>query len=470
MTRTSTRKPGFIGFRFRPDERDVLPIQATSIPWNNFASVFIDYYWSKPRPEATEEQDDMDQLLEDEFSGDGSELQLATGQDLNAEATMAEGLLVEVCYLPREVLESRLSGLASLGHTMYNHGPESLEWRLIIPYARPVPVKMANELHKKFFEEVMVGGSIHNDDDQSRWFTRPGCRDDLREFFDHFKVDGNFLDVEAVLSGVQNWDGTPTAPILPFSTVPKAPAIISPPVAHLSDLDLRSELEAVNASMTTPEDFSIVVEQILKLEFEMNHRQKLAPAYRPTFPIPQRTADIKPAHALIQQTRVLIDCHWLHTRCKTKHAVKEAQWAPLMDPTKPFPRELAQQFAERKIIGSIRADEILCLSPLQQAQMRSLCGSEILTKRNSNGAGARSSPSPLAQALRVINQWAASDPRLRADKYEAMARALVMLDGSKTTNTEVGVLVGLILSEAAVRENQVRDMKKRLAEAVRRYS
>ena len=51
-----------------------------------------------------------------------------------------------------------------------------------------------------------------------------------------------------------------------------------------------------------------------------------------------------------------------------------------------------------------------------------------------------------------------------------MARALVMLDGSKTTNTEVGVLVGLILSEAAVRENQVRDMKKRLAEAVRRYS
>lgn len=465
---TNIHSSSQIGFRGRKKEADIQ--QASNVPWEHFSGIFAKCHWHFPPAETSDGREDYDQELENEYSGDGTWLQLATGADQDAEATDVHALLVEVCNLTRDELLSRLQGITALGHTLYRHRPDEPEWRLIIPFAEPVTVAIADAVHRKFFADKMIGGLCSNEEEQARWFLRPGCRDDLREFFDHFKIDGHFIDAEAVLSGAQNWDGTATLPTLPSSIPPEATAIISSPLAHLSDQELRSELEVVNASLTTPEDFAAVAEKIMELEFELDCRQKWAPANRPSFPIPHRRSDLKPAHKLIQQARVIVDCHWLHMQCKKRQVVKEARWQALLDPTSEFPLALAEDFARRAIAGAERAGEILCLTPLQQAQTRTMCGKRMADARKRAEDTKPTGRSAIAQSLSAINQWAATDPRVQAEKYAALVRAMCMLDGSTHTNTDLGLLIGFTLGETPVQENQIRGMKDRLATAVKRYS
>jgi hypothetical protein len=468
-TPTDSHAPMLIGLRFQ-DENLPTSVQFTEIPWDEFATVFTDYYWGHSRPETGDEDYDWDQEREDEFSGDGAWFQLATGTDLDADPTMAHALLVEVAGLPRETLQARLKGISALGYTMYTHCPDDPVWRMIIPFSKPVSINTADAVHKKFFAEMMNGGCIYNQDDQGRCIPRPGCRNDLQDFFDHFKIDGHFIEVEAVLSGQQNWDGSPTFSGGTMPTFASPTPAVPPSLAHIPAMDVRFELEAIFSSLTTPEDFPGVYTRVMELEFELNRRKTWAPAFRPLYPIPHRRADLKPAHRLIQQARVVVDCHWLHTHCQKRQAVKEARWQPLLDPSMPFPLALAQDFAARAIEGAVRADEILCLTPFQQVQTRSMSGKKLANARRKAEDATPAGRSPLAQTLGAINQWAASDSRLHADKYEALARAIFVLEGSKHTNMDLGDLVGFSLGETPIQENQVRAMRKRLDAAVKRYT
>lgn len=250
------------------------------------------------------------------------------------------------------------------------------------------------------------------------------------------------------------------------------PPLVSVPIAEtspekVSHDQLRLELEAIYKT-TKAEDYSIVRERILTLELAINNHRSWSPYARPNFSIPAHPKARKDIHKLIQQDRVVIDCHWLHLTCK-KQAVKEPKWQPLVDPRVPFPLELAKEFGRRAIKSAIRADEILCLSPFQQAQLRTIVGTIMREARKKADNAIPGGRSPLGKMLCSINQWASYDPRVNVERYAALARAMVMLEDRKHTNSELGAVVGLMLAEPPIKESLLRGMKRRLTDAMKNH-
>lgn len=243
---------------------------------------------------------------------------------------------------------------------------------------------------------------------------------------------------------------------------PKVTEIASSPLAAVSHEELSRELTCLFQSVRDGADYLKVRDRRIALEFELNDRKVWAPAFRGGPEIPYAATKRTPTHTRILQDRILIDCHWLHRNLKKKQAVKELRWASLSNPQEPFPLELAQEFAERTITGKIRADEILCLSPFLQAQCKALAGAKISAARKSAETVTATGRSPLAMTIGAINQWAARDPRVNVEKYEALARSIALLDGTRSTNSELGALTGLMLSEPPIPENVIRAMRMRL--------
>jgi len=461
--------PKTIGFRAQ--RNGGLIRQNSSATWNRFAEMLSKCHWSYPRADIVDTACGYnDQELEHELRGDGTWLQLATGCSPTSEVTLVHALLIEVADLTRDQLLERLDGLTALGFTLCQHHPKEPAWRLIIPLAKPVTVVKANAAHQKFFSERMTGGSIYNETEQDRWFPRPGCRDDLREFFDHFKVDGHFIDAEAVLADTQDWDGSPKVTRNPTGAIAPTPAANQSVWSTATDAAIRIQLETLHSSLKGAAHHETVGEQILEIEFELNRRQKWAPAFRPSAPIPRKASDRQPVHEMIQQMRVVIDCHWLHTQLQRRQPIKEAQWQALLDPTIPFPFELAKDFAARAIHGATRADEVLCLTPVQEAQLRSMCGKRMREARKKAEDVTSTGRSPLGQTLKAINQWAVSDPRVNVEKHAALARAQLLLNVFKHTNTDLGILVGFSLGEDPTPENRIRAMKANLTKALKNFS
>lgn len=457
-----------IGFRAQTDAGQAQ--QSTGAPWDKFTRLFSKPRWTFPNADSGNEHQDYSDDLEQEYTGDGTRLQLATGSDVTQVATQVHALLIEVSGLSKEQLLDRIGTMTAVGHTLCRHTPNEPDWRIIIPLARPVSVATADTAHKRFFAEQLAGGTVYNETEQGRWFLRPGCRKDLLEHFDHFKVDGVLVDVEAVLDGKQNWDGSVKTLVTPPAADEALPAAAASAWTTATDADLRLQLENLYSSLIGAEDFETVGKQILEVELELNRRKRWAPAFRPSASIPGQASKRLPVHKMIQQMRVVIDCHWLHTQLQRCPTVKEARWRALLDPRAPFPFELAKEFAERAIDGATRADEVLNLTPVQQAQVRSMCGKRIREARKTSEDARPTGGSPLGRSLKAINQWAASDPRVNVEKYEALARAVLLLDGEKHSNADLGALVGLALSEAPLAENRIRSMKKRLAQALSEFS
>lgn len=460
-------QPITLGFRAQRDGG--LIRQNVSAPWDQFAEMLSKCHWSCPRSTAEDEDDTYDQELENEFLGDGTWLQTATGGAPSSEVTLVHALQVDVSDLSKEQILERLGGLTALGYTLYKHQPKEPGWKIIIPLATPVTVSIANAVHQKFFVERMTGGTIYNETEQDRWFPRPGCRADLREFFDHFKADGFLLDAEAVLTNKLNWDGSLKNMTTPSAGNAATPIVLAPVWATASDADLQSQLATLYASLLMASDFEAVGARIFEVELELNRRQKLAPAFRPLFQIPYRATEQKPVHKMVQRMRVVIDCHWLHTQLQRRQAVKELKWQALLDPTAPFPLDLSKDFAARAIKGAIRGDEVLNLTPFQQAQVRSMCGKLMREARKKAEDATSTGSSPLGRTLKALNQWAAFDHRLHVDKYEALARAESVLGGQKHTNSDLGALVGFATGGTPIAENRIRSMKNSLAEAVKKF-
>ena len=285
--------------------------------------------------------------------------------------------------------------------------------------------------------------------------------DRLIEDIHEITTEDRDVNVTATLESVVN------APIALKDEYPEPFVEPSPDSLVVASHDeLLSELETIYLT-TKAGNYPEVRDRVLSLEFELNERQRWAPSARPTFSIPWHTRDQTQNHKLIQQDRVLIDCHWLHRTCK-RQAVKEVKWQPLVDPRNPFPLELAIEFSTRAIKNAFRADEILCLSSFQQAQLRTMTGAEVRQARERAENAKPTGHSPLGKMLRTINQWASHDPRVNAAKYVALARAMSMLNGTKHTNNELGELVGLLLAQPPLKENTLRGLQARLNAAMER--
>lgn len=244
----------------------------------------------------------------------------------------------------------------------------------------------------------------------------------------------------------------------------KTAANTTDPTSHE---DLMDELEALVQECCKPDDYLRIRDRYCEVSFALNEHGLWAPAFRDGIPIPQKKSDRQPAHRLVQQDRVVIDCHWLH--CK-KHLVRptEARWRPLFKSGIDFPFALAEEFASRGIDGEYRAEAILQLTHPLQVQLRSMRGKtarEIFDgmKRSVRVDGGRIPPRLEVVAL-AVNRWAEKDTRVakECEKYMAHAKAHELLKPASPTRQEIATLAGLIRGVPALSGRTAIDLLKKI--------
>ncbi|HCY17385.1 MAG: hypothetical protein A2Z93_13345 [Curvibacter sp. GWA2_64_110] len=228
-----------------------------------------------------------------------------------------------------------------------------------------------------------------------------------------------------------------------------------------------AELEALAQEYRKPDDYLRIRERYCETSMALNVHGLWAPAFRSKISIPKKNSLHQPAHELIQQDRVVIDCHWLHCR-QYRISPAEAQWRPLFKKDSEFPLALAQEFATRSITNEYRAEAILGLTHPLQVQLRALCGESVQTlfgnlTRYSRVDGKRV-PAPLETVTLAVNRWAERDRRVASEKekYIAHAKARELLKSASPTRREIAVLAGLIRGVPALSERTVCDLLKKI--------
>jgi hypothetical protein len=158
----------------------------------------------------------------------------------------------------------------------------------------------------------------------------------------------------------------------------------------------------------------------------------------------------KATRDLIQRDRIVLECHWLHSR--GEHVVlDDDELEGLFDLDKPFDFELAEKFAIKPYKDLIRTEEYLSLTPNVQLQLRAMCGQEMTKKlkaydESSRRAGATIRISPKARDRQAINRWCEKKPIIKRHfaKHQANAKAQALLPSSYSSFKEIAELSGLM--------------------------
>lgn len=432
---------------------------------------------------------------------------------------------------PGDEIRGRLRGLKGLVHSTYRHSPTAPRWRVILPLRRAIEASdwllMRDALLHRFgalldTEEARQSWS---------WYRLPACPSDAKEHYTMFQLDGVALrmtpefqlecarslhlklqrqsrttspavltapstaDVTAcaktadqppvatpaaktpetlkgqatggpsagsAASPVTNMDDRAAKPETPGATI----AVASPtdPTRHE---DLMDELETLAQECRKPDDYLRIRERYCEVSFALNVHGLWAPAFRPEIPIPREKSDRQPAHQLVQQDRVVIDCHWLHCK-KCRVEPTEARWRPLFKGGKDFPLVLAEEFASRGIPGEYRAEAILQLTHPQQVQLRALRGKAVQgmfeSIKHSARVDGRRIPPRLEVIALAINRWAEKDRRVASEreKYMAHAKAHELLKPASPTRQEIASLAGLIRGVPALSGRTASDLLKKI--------
>lgn len=239
----------------------------------------------------------------------------------------------------------------------------------------------------------------------------------------------------------------------------------------LDDADLKEKLEDLMSGNMSSETYSSVRSQYCELSMELNLRGLWAPAFRPSITIPYIQKARTDAHLLVHRDRLVIDCHWIHT--KKMKINPEPFWRPLFkNPI--FSIELAEEFALRELASDYRAEKILGLTKFQQLQLQTLKGSEVIARKKSLIKHFRDKDGKLVatelQAITaVIDRWCEVQPRIRSqrDKYVAHAEARLLLEVVGTwTWRELAGLAGLILGGKPLGDKTVSDFMRNLDQRV----
>lgn len=253
----------------------------------------------------------------------------------------------------------------------------------------------------------------------------------------------------------------------PASGTPYISNVSTTTGATISHADLMAKLDALVATNRDPHDYMGVNADYCDISYRLNEYGLWAPAFRPNFTIPAKNAERLPVHEILQQDRIVFDCHWLH---KNKHHVscQEDRWKSLFNLDQEFDVELAEEFASRAIKDEYRAEAILGLTLRQQVQLRALRGT--VAKAAAQGlikysrVDGKRIPSRLEVITLTVNRWAEKDPRVakERDKYIAHAKARELLKPSSPTRKEIAELAGLIRGVPPLSERSVYGILKKL--------
>ena len=231
--------------------------------------------------------------------------------------------------------------------------------------------------------------------------------------------------------------------------------------------DLMAKLELLIDMVKTPDDYMAIREQYCEISIALNERKLWAPAYRHGLIIPKMKANLKPVHTLVLRDRIVIDCHWIHSK-GYKNRIDEKQWRPLSKLKMPFPFELAVEFARREMRTEYRAEGVMSLTIRQQFEMRALQGKTVQAhvyalKQYQRIDGVRI-PNSREIIRLAVNRWCEKYPRFESEreKYLAHAEARALLAIVTASPTDIANLAGMIQDINPLSEGTVRGLLKNM--------
>ena len=213
--------------------------------------------------------------------------------------------------------------------------------------------------------------------------------------------------------------------------------------------------------------YLVIRNVFLDLSIELNSRGLIAPAFRPFPTIPRRIKKFSETHRAIQRDRVVIDCHWLHSR-NERVSISENKWRGLLDTRRDFQYEKVAEFASTSITNEYRADGTLRLTPRQQCQLVAIRGNRTREQfdklvTNEREKGKPRTPPRLELIELAINHWCERDCRVEKYRlqYFAIAKAVELL-GNGATAKHIAELTGLILGEKPLSERSILAKRNKL--------
>ena len=253
---------------------------------------------------------------------------------------------------------------------------------------------------------------------------------------------------------------------------PRSTALTDFPIKSVAELkrsdDPLSELITLRRQILDHNDYARVRENYCSLAIQLNELGRLAPAYRPEMKAKARRGD--PRHMVLHRDQVVIDLHWCYAR-KMLITPLDMSHQALFDAADAFQFDLAWRISGEKWLGTYRAAEALALTTLQQCQLRTLRGPELVERLkgvqtgwlDSNGKRA----SKVAMTRRQIGQWAERQRRIvnQRDYYEKLwlARELFGPDGSNQLIAELhALMVGGDVQDRATIRDKLKSLDRQL--------
>lgn len=207
-------------------------------------------------------------------------------------------------------------------------------------------------------------------------------------------------------------------------------------------------------------DYQCIREEYCQLSILLNLEGSLAPAFRPALVTGKRFGDR--VFKAIHRDQLVIDCHWLHATGQVVTVrAKDVEFKPLFRRSKPFPFDLAWQFANKEWKSNHRVVDMLRLTEFQQCQLKALRGDVVKMRIKNVEHGSRKDgiyiPAPLSIFQQGLNAWCERDRRINKhrDGYLAVWKARSFL-GDLATVRQISELVAMILGEAPKDDKTIR--------------
>jgi len=225
-------------------------------------------------------------------------------------------------------------------------------------------------------------------------------------------------------------------------------------------------LEELMAELRRHGDYNRVREEYCQLSTLLNLQGLVAPAFRPATVTGMKFGDS--VFKAIHRDKLVIDCHWMSvTKQFVKVRAKDIEFAPMFKGNKPFPFDLAWQFANRVWTANHRVVDMLRLTEFQQCQLAAL-RSDVIKKRiegieNGTRKGGVFIPAPLSIFEQGLNAWCERDRRIckHREGYVAVWKARSFL-GEAASVRQVGELAAMMLGEAPKDDKTIRGREEKI--------
>ena len=240
--------------------------------------------------------------------------------------------------------------------------------------------------------------------------------------------------------------------------------------------EVLEQIEALAQEYAKSKDYAFIRDRYLLASFMLNRARLWAPAFRPELKLPQHKGKGPwPAQTiLMHRDRVVIDCHWFHSR-KIRLWANQSKWTPIFHSSKPFDYDLAVKFASWTCKNDTRAINEIGLPTSSQCQVVALRSSavkqrfrQIETFTQTDGEHGMAE---MAMIRNTVKFWAEKVPSVRGheSKHVANGYARALLSGSSPSWLEIAELAGLIRNAPIQDESTVRNALISLDKQMERY-